>query len=75
MWLNLIVLVLATVISYLLRPEVKQENPSFDNMEDPVADAGMPIPVVFGTMQVKRLNVIWWGEKERTERRLAVDKK
>jgi len=32
-------------------------------MDDPTAEAGREIPVVFGTMTVQSLNVLWYGDK------------
>ena len=75
MWWQLALLVIFTIISYLLAPKPKVENPTVEDMENPTADAGRPVPVVFGTMRVDGLNVLWFGDKEYTERELAVDKK
>ena len=52
------------VVAYLIMPKPKQAKPAAaQDMEDPVAEAGKPIPVVFGTITVKGLNVLWFGEK------------
>lgn len=75
MWIQLIVFIVATVIAYLLRPEVKTEIPQIEDMENPTADAGRPVPVVFGTMTVTGLNVLWFGDKEYLEREIPTDKK
>lgn len=71
MWLKLILFVAAAVISYLLRPQVKQENPSIQNMDDPTADAGKPIPVIRGTMLTKSTNLLWYGQKDHLEREVG----
>ena len=56
------------VVSYLLTPKPKVEKPApATDMEGPTAEAGRPIPVVFGTITVKGLNVIWWGDKKTVE--------
>lgn len=75
MWITLILFLVSTAIAILLRPEVKTEVPAVEDMEDPTADAGRPIPVVFGTMTVNGLNVLWFGDKEYLERSVPVDKK
>lgn len=63
-WWMLIVGVLASlVVAFLLRPKVPKRDDSTKDLEDPTADAGRPIPVVFGTITVKGLNVLWFGEK------------
>lgn len=52
------------VVAYLLMPKPKASKPAAaQDMDDPVAEAGKPIPVVFGTVTVKGLNVLWFGEK------------
>lgn len=52
------------VVAYLLMPQPKQPKPpAAQDADDPVAEAGKPIPVVFGTLTVKGLNVLWFGDK------------
>lgn len=52
------------VVGYLLAPRPKQPQPdSTKDFDDPTADAGRPIPVVFGTKTVKGLNVLWFADK------------
>jgi hypothetical protein len=63
-WLIIVAAVALTVVSYLLRPKVKAPKPdAVQDLENPVAEAGRPIPVVFGTITVKGLNYLWYGEK------------
>lgn len=72
MWLQLIVAIVMLVVSYLLTPKPKTQRPTF-TMQDgdtPTAEAGKPLPVVFGTVTVKSLNVLWYGEKGSYERDL-----
>ncbi len=48
----------------LLLPKVKKRKPeSARDLEDPTAEAGRPIPVVFGTITVKGVNVLHFGDK------------
>lgn len=48
----------------LLTPKPKKTKPdATKDLEDPTAEAGRPIPVVFGTITVKGLNVVWFGDK------------
>lgn len=59
----LIVLALQ-VVAYVLTPKPKQSKPvAAQDLDDPTADAGRPRPVVFGTVTVKGLNVLWFDEK------------
>lgn len=56
------------VIAYLIMPKPKKEKPeAAKDLDDPVAEAGKPIPVVFGTMTVKGLNILWFGNKQTVE--------
>jgi len=50
-------------LSYVLMPKPQQEKPpAAMDLEAPTAEAGRTIPVVFGTMRVKGLNVLWYGD-------------
>jgi hypothetical protein len=33
------------------------------DLEDPTAESGRPIPVVFGEIEVSGVNIVWFGEK------------
>jgi hypothetical protein len=51
-------------ISFLLRPRAKKRKPEeTQDMDNPTAEAGRPYPVIFGTLMVKGLNVVWFGDK------------
>lgn len=64
-WVVIALAVAAVAVSYLLRPKAKSPKPdAARDLDDPTAEAGRPIPVVFGTMTVKGLNLLWYGEKE-----------
>lgn len=55
-----------SIVSYLIMPKAKAPKPeAAKDLEDPTAEAGRPIPVVFGTMTVKGLNVLWFGDKSK----------
>lgn len=63
-WVALIVSLVLNVVSYLIMPKPKQSKPdAAKDMDDPTAEAGRPMPVVFGTMTVSGLNVLWFGQK------------
>lgn len=68
MWLNLIVALVLTVVSWLLRPKPKVEQPAAQDMDNPTASAGRPIPVLFGTVTVKGLNVLDYFDKRHVQR-------
>lgn len=71
-WFTQLLIGLAlSIISYLIAPKPKApQPPETRDMENPVAQAGMPIPVVFGSVTVKGLNILWWGEKRTVRREL-----
>lgn len=53
------------LIAYLLMPKPKQpKSPAATDMDAPTADAGRPVPVVFGTITVKGVNIIGYWDKQ-----------
>lgn len=64
-WLLTLVIVAALdVVAYLIAPKPKAPKPeSAQEADNPKASAGSPIPVVFGTVLVKEVNVLWYGDK------------
>lgn len=62
-FLNLLIALVLMVVAYLIMPKPKQQSPEIEDMDDPVAEAGKPLPVLFGTMTIKGLNVLWFGDK------------
>lgn len=60
----LAVVVALQVIAYFLMPKPKQPKPgAVRDLENPTAEAGREIPVIFGTITVKGLNVLDFSEK------------
>lgn len=56
------------IVAYLIMPKPKTAKPeAAKDMESPVAESGKPVPVVFGTMTVKGMNIIWTGDKQKNE--------
>lgn len=54
-----------SLVAYLLTPKPKQPKPpGARDLEGPTAEAGRPVPVVFGTMTIKGVNIIWFGDKK-----------
>lgn len=63
-FLPLLFALILNVVAYLLMPKPKQVKPeAAKDMDNPTADAGRPIPVVFGALTIKGPNVLWFGEK------------
>lgn len=59
----LIVSTVLQVAAYLLTPKPKGSNNEAKDLESPTAEAGRPVPVLFGTMGVKGLNVLHYTDK------------
>lgn len=56
-------------VGYLLMPKPKAPKPpSVDDLETPTAEAGRPIPVVFGSMTVQSPNNIGFWDKQMVSR-------
>lgn len=63
-WIILGAALVSVALNLLLAPKPKAPKPeAAKDLEDPTAEAGRPIPVVFGTVTVKGLNLLWYGEK------------
>ncbi len=68
---QLLIGLVLNIVAYLLAPKPKRDQPpETKDLDDPVAEAGKPIPVVFGTITVKGLNILWFGNKGHKERRI-----
>lgn len=71
-FIPLLLAIVFNVVAYLLAPKPKRSQPTeTKDMDSPTADAGRPIPVVFGTVTIKGLNVLWYGEKSRDKRKVS----
>lgn len=71
-FIPLLLAIVFNVIAYLLMPKPKKAKPpEVQDMDNPTADAGRPIPVVFGTVTVKGLNILWFGEKSYRKREVS----
>ena len=55
-------------LAYLLAPKPKQPTAApAQDMEAPTADAGRPMPVIFGECTIKGLNILgYWDKQTRT---------
>lgn len=60
---QLLIAVAVSVVSYLITPKPKQPSGVTKDLEAPVAEAGKPIPKVWGTLTIKGVNVLWYGDK------------
>ena len=52
------------IVAYMLIPKPKTPKPeAAKDLDDPVAEAGKPLPVLSGSITVKGLNIMYWGQK------------
>lgn len=58
-------------VSFLLAPKPKQPKPpSTEDLESPTAEAGRPIPVIFGSLTLQSPNNIGFWDKESVTRKM-----
>jgi hypothetical protein len=70
-FLNLLLGVGLNIVAYLIMPKPKPPKPeSVKDLDDPTAGTGRPLPVVFGSMRVQGLNILWYGEKSTIMRQM-----
>lgn len=70
---QLVIGVALSALGYLLMPKPKMEKgDDVTDMENPTAEAGRPIPVLFGELEITGTNIIWYGDKTNTPREVRV---
>ncbi len=70
-FINLLIGLALNIIAYLIMPKPKPPKPpAVTDMSGPTAEAGRPVPVVFGTVLVKSPNIIWWAERTNEQRKV-----
>lgn len=70
-FIQLLIGLVLNIVAYLIMPKPKAPQPAeTKDLEDPTAEAGRPLPVVFGSVRVKGLNILWFGEKKTVMRPL-----
>lgn len=63
-FIPLLLAIAFNVIAYLLAPKPpKVQPPEVKDLDDPTADASRKIPVLFGTIPIKGVNVIAFHDK------------
>ena len=69
--IRLVVAMLIQAVGYMLMAKPKTDKgKEVTDMEEPTAEAGRPIPVVFGEIEIKGLNVVHYSEKETRSRQV-----
>lgn len=62
---QVIIAIAFAVLAYLLAPKPKQPKPpAASDLESPTADAGRPVPVVFGEVTVTGVNILGFWDKQ-----------
>lgn len=60
------------VLGYLLGPRQKAEKPpAVSDIDDPTAEAGRPIPVIFGSVTISSLNNLGFWDKAISTRKVG----
>ncbi|ARB05719.1 tail assembly structural protein [Synechococcus virus S-ESS1] len=63
-------------VGYLLMPKPKPPKPpSVEDLESPTAEAGRPIPAIFGSMTIASPNNMGYWDKEVVTRKVGGGKK
>lgn len=62
--IQLAIALIINAVAYILAPKPKGPKPEeVAQLENPTAEAGKPLSVVFGTMWVQEVNILWYGDK------------
>ena len=74
-WLvNIIVGISLQILGYMLMPKPKQPSPpQLEDYNNPTFESGREIPKVFGTVTIRGLNGIYWGDKAQRSRKVRPD--
>lgn len=68
---QLAIMIAIQIIAYIIMPKPKTPKPeAAKDLENPTAEAGRPVPVVFGSMLIKSPNILWFGEKSMKTRKV-----
>ena len=63
MWVQLVIMVISAVVSYMMAPKPQQPAPAaIGDFTVPTAEEDRTIPVIFGRVKVTGPNVVWYGD-------------
>jgi len=63
MWVQLVIMVISAVVSYMMAPKPDQPKPAaIGDFTVPTAEENRSIPVIFGRVKVTGPNVVWYGD-------------
>ena len=70
-FVQLLIGLIINIIAYAILPRPKKDKPpAVSDLENPTAEAGRPIPVVFGTVTLKSANIIAWADKGKVKKKV-----
>lgn len=63
MWFLIALFVGALVLSFAFQPKIQTQKPAgLSEIQAPIAEEGVEIPVLFGTRDLNGPNVVWYGD-------------
>lgn len=63
MWWFVALFVVGLVVSFAITPKIQSQKPAgLSEIQAPVAEEGIEIPVLFGTRDLNGANVVWYGD-------------
>ena len=71
MWVFVVLLVIVVAAAVLFPPKITTTDVDQEAFEAPTAKEGLAIPVIFGTVDIRSPNVVWYGDT----RAVAIRKK
>jgi hypothetical protein len=71
--IQIIIAVIMALLAYAFAPKPKSPKPdTSQELTAPTADAGRPVPVVFGSVTVQSPNCLWYGDVSTTVEKVKV---
>jgi hypothetical protein len=64
MFWNLIIGLIFTAISWLLRPKPEPPKPNTSDFNVPLTKEGAEIGKVYGTVWIRSPQIVWWGDRK-----------
>ena len=63
MWFFVALFIAALVVSFAIQPKIQSQKPAgLSEIDAPIAQEGVEIPVLFGTRDLNGPNVVWYGD-------------
>ncbi len=70
----IIALLVILLLAVAFMPQPETPDPTKEDFETPTAKEGDPVGVVFGTVDIKSANTVWYGDIKATAIRVKVGK-